>query len=138
MARPRTPRRLRLAAAQLDQAQRETIYLEEWLPELIYVLRGAESRPITRLVRDVTFALGLLKSARHIAQPDRMAVQQEVMEALSQMRLRAWLSHRGQPASVLAYFGDDFSRNDIDEIFYPEELIRERVWQSPGSVETTS
>ena len=58
---------LRLAAARLDPGLREAIYQEEWLPELIYVLRGAESRPITRLIRGVRFAFGLLLSARGIA-----------------------------------------------------------------------
>jgi hypothetical protein len=58
---------LRLAAARLDPELREGIYQDEWLPELIYVLRGAESRPITRLIRGTTFALGLLFAARRIA-----------------------------------------------------------------------
>jgi hypothetical protein len=57
---------LRLAAVRLDPKLRETICKEEWLPELIYVLRGAESRPITRLIRGSNFALGLLVSARRI------------------------------------------------------------------------
>ena len=58
---------LRLAATQLDPDQRETIYHDEWLPELTYILRGAESRPITRLTRGTTYALGLLISARRVA-----------------------------------------------------------------------
>lgn len=58
---------LRLAATQLDATQRETIYRDEWLPELIYALRGAESRPITRLIRGITFAVGFLVAARSIA-----------------------------------------------------------------------
>jgi hypothetical protein len=58
---------LRLAAAQLSGDQRETIYRDEWLPELAYILRGAESRPITRLVRGTTYAVGLLIAARRIA-----------------------------------------------------------------------
>jgi hypothetical protein len=58
---------LRLAAVQLDPDIREIIYEGEWLPDLIYELRGAESRPITRLIRGTTFALGLLSSARRIA-----------------------------------------------------------------------
>jgi Sigma-70 region 2 len=58
---------LRLAAARLDPGLREDIYHEDWLPELTYILRGAESRPITRLIRGLTFGLGLLISARAIA-----------------------------------------------------------------------
>jgi hypothetical protein len=64
---------LRLAAAQLNSGQRETIYHDEWLPELTYALRGAESRPITRLIRGTAYALGLLiaahRVARHITRP---------------------------------------------------------------------
>src|SRR5207247_991824 len=58
---------LRLAAAQLEPELRESVYEGEWLPELIYILRGAESRPITRLIRGMRFALSLLFSARGIA-----------------------------------------------------------------------
>jgi hypothetical protein len=58
---------LRLAAARLEDGQREAIYRDEWLPELVYALRGAESRPVTRLVRGTAFALGLLLAARRIA-----------------------------------------------------------------------
>lgn len=59
---------LRLAAHRLNEAQRSTIYEDEWLPELAYILRGAESRPITRLIRGLTFALGLLATAKRISQ----------------------------------------------------------------------
>jgi RNA polymerase sigma factor (sigma-70 family) len=58
---------LRLAASRLNVCQRGAIYEEEWLPELCYVLRGAESRPITRLIRGITFAIGLLIAAPRIA-----------------------------------------------------------------------
>lgn len=58
---------LRLAAARLGPELRESIYQEVWLPDLIYELRGAESRPITRLVRGTMFAIGLLLAARRIA-----------------------------------------------------------------------
>jgi hypothetical protein len=58
---------LRLAATQLEPAQRQPIYQGEWLPELSYALRGAESRPITRLIRGTTYAVGLLIAARRVA-----------------------------------------------------------------------
>jgi hypothetical protein len=57
---------LRLAARRLDPETREAIYEEDWLPELIYALRGAESRPITRVVKGVCFATGLFISARRV------------------------------------------------------------------------
>jgi hypothetical protein len=58
---------LSLAATRLNSTQRETIYRDEWLPELCYALRGAESRPITRLIRGTTYAASLLIAARRIA-----------------------------------------------------------------------
>jgi hypothetical protein len=58
---------LRLAAARLPVGLRETVYEEEWLPELTYLLRGTESRPITRLILGLRFALGLFRSARSVA-----------------------------------------------------------------------
>jgi DNA-binding CsgD family transcriptional regulator len=58
---------LRLAARQLDPGQRITIYQDEWLPELTYILKGAGARPITRLIAGTRYALGILVSARQIA-----------------------------------------------------------------------
>lgn len=58
---------LRLAAMQLDKAQRETIYEEEWLPELEFALKGDESRPIMRLIIGIWFAAGLVIAARRVA-----------------------------------------------------------------------
>jgi hypothetical protein len=40
---------LRLAARWLDPAQRAAIYDDEWMPELAYILKGDEARPVTRL-----------------------------------------------------------------------------------------
>src|SRR6266446_3046097 len=58
---------LRFAATFLDSNQCATIYQEEWLPELAYILRCAEGRPITRLIRGTKFAAGLLISSRRVA-----------------------------------------------------------------------
>jgi hypothetical protein len=57
---------LRLAAARIDPESRDSIYRDVWLPDLFYLLRGDESRPITRLFRGMTFAVGLLFSARKV------------------------------------------------------------------------
>ena len=46
---------------------REDVYNEEWMPELTYILRGDEARPITRLYHGTRFALGILAAARKIA-----------------------------------------------------------------------
>ncbi|MGH3235485.1 MAG: DUF4287 domain-containing protein [Streptosporangiaceae bacterium] len=61
---------LSLAATRLDPTQRETIYEGEWLPELCYALRGAESRPITRLIRGTTYATSLLIAAHRMARSE--------------------------------------------------------------------
>lgn len=58
---------LRLAALQLHPTQRESLYSEEWLPELLFILREADGRPITRFIRGVTFALGLVIAARRVS-----------------------------------------------------------------------
>lgn len=58
---------LRPAARRLNPHQRITIYQDEWLPELTYILKGAEARPITRLITGTRYALGILASAPRIA-----------------------------------------------------------------------
>ena len=58
---------LRLAARRLTPTQRVTVYEEEWLPELTYILKGAEARPITRLITGTWYALGILASAGRIS-----------------------------------------------------------------------
>lgn len=68
---------LRLAATQLDAAQRETIYEDEWLPELTYALRGAEARPVTRLITGIRYATGILIAARRVARRLNRTAQPE-------------------------------------------------------------
>jgi hypothetical protein len=58
---------LRLAALLLESGQRKTIYEDEWVPELYYILRKADTRPISRLFLGIKFALGLLVSVRRIS-----------------------------------------------------------------------
>ena len=58
---------LRLAARRLDPAQRISVYEDEWLPELTYILKGDEARPITRLFHGTRYALGILTAARRIS-----------------------------------------------------------------------
>lgn len=57
---------LRMAAMQLDAKQRLTIYQDEWLPELMFIARKAEGRPVTRFMVGMCFSLGLLRSSRRI------------------------------------------------------------------------
>jgi hypothetical protein len=115
---------LRLAAMRLDPELRESICQDVWLPDLAYFLSGAELRPITRLIRGTTFALGLLRSARRIARLDRTAARQQATQALSELRWRSWLAYRDDPASVLANLRDDLHVRDVAEIIGSEEESR--------------
>lgn len=58
---------LGLAARMLDPGQRETVYHDEWVPELTYILKGSEARPITRLIVGTWYAVGIMVSTRRIA-----------------------------------------------------------------------
>jgi hypothetical protein len=58
---------LKLAAGRLHPGQRSSVYDDEWLPELYYILRGAEARPITRLIIGTHYALGILITTHRIA-----------------------------------------------------------------------
>ena len=82
-------------ATWLDPAQRETIYQDEWLPELFYAPRGAESRPIKRLIRGTACATSLLISARRIARIERTTlVSSTPAIPISTSRLRVWFTVR--------------------------------------------
>ena len=58
---------LHLAALPLTPNQRATIYHDEWLPELTYILKGHETQPITRLITGTAYAAGILAKAALIA-----------------------------------------------------------------------
>jgi hypothetical protein len=64
---------LRLAAARLSAAERAASYDGEWLPELTYILKGNEARPVSRLYHGTRFALGILVTARRITRALRRA-----------------------------------------------------------------
>jgi len=70
---------LRLAAKRLDPGHRAVMYEDEWMPELTYILKGDEARPVTRLYHGTCFALGIYASAGKIAcQAARPALGQGV------------------------------------------------------------
>lgn len=58
---------LRLAACRLTPDQQTTVYHDEWLPELTYILTGNETRPISRFITGITYAAGILIKTRVIA-----------------------------------------------------------------------
>jgi hypothetical protein len=58
---------LRLACRRLDPELRDSVYGDEWLPELTYILRGDESRPFTRLFHGTRFAVGIALNVQRIA-----------------------------------------------------------------------
>lgn len=51
---------LRFAAARVERSQRETVFKDEWIPALASSVRGTETRPLTRLVKGMVFAIGRL------------------------------------------------------------------------------
>jgi hypothetical protein len=80
---------LRLASRFVDPAERASMYDDEWVPELTYILKGTEARPITRLVNGTSYALGILFSARRIARHlHRSAQEQGVPELGGPQELR--------------------------------------------------
>lgn len=58
---------LRLAARWLTVDQRVTVFEDEWLPELTYILQDDEARPVTRLYHGTRYAIGIAFSTRRIA-----------------------------------------------------------------------
>lgn len=58
---------LKMAAMQLDAAQRVTVYRDEWLPDLLFIARKTSGRPVTRFIASMRFALGMLRSGRRVA-----------------------------------------------------------------------
>lgn len=71
---------LRLAARRLGPDQRAVVYEDEWMPELTYILKGDEARPITRLYHGTRFALGIFASARRIER-DLPNPQESIIQA---------------------------------------------------------
>ncbi len=67
---------LRLASHRIAPDLRTTAYNDEWLPELTYILRGAETRPITRLIAGIRYALGIFFAARRISHQLARPLQQ--------------------------------------------------------------
>lgn len=57
---------LRLAAMRLPSGLRQTIYKEEWLPELIFILRKADGRPITRMIIGTWYSVSMIRSAGRV------------------------------------------------------------------------
>lgn len=77
---------LRLAARPLDPAERATVYEDEWLPELTYVLKGSEARPITRLFTGTRYAFGILLSGRRITRHLHRSIPEQADSAPGVLR----------------------------------------------------
>jgi hypothetical protein len=99
---------LRLAARWLDPGQRAAVYRDEWEPELIYILKGTEARPVTRLITGTWYGLGILASTRRIArhlhrpapgQPDLAAADARSTKAVA--ALIPVLAHSLQGARIV-------------------------------------
>jgi hypothetical protein len=112
---------LRLAARRLDPSQRAALYHDDWLPELTYILKRAEARPITRLITGTWFALGILISAVRIARHVLRAPNPQPLPAKSPGSLSVAIADRlglvtGPVREVLraaALLGTDFAVPDL-------------------------
>jgi hypothetical protein len=72
-----------VVATRIPADQREELYEQDWLPELIYHLRKAEGRPITRLVVGIKYSVCLFRSARTVASDLRELSSGEEASAVS-------------------------------------------------------
>jgi len=84
---------LRLAAGRLEPDQYATVYQAEWIPELEYILSGAETRPITRLITGTRFSLGMVISSGRISRQLQRPQQQprtQTPTVRDQLREEAW------------------------------------------------
>jgi len=110
---------LRLAARRLTPAQRTTIYDDEWVPELTYILKGAEARPITRLITGTWYALGILTKAsrivRHLHRELEKAPSDShrpLVDGPSSRRL-AWLHAQAEETRLREGTGQLYRRRDL-------------------------
>jgi hypothetical protein len=83
---------LRLARRRLPKALRQGCHDEEWLPELLHIAQDTEGLPITRMVRAIRYALGLLFAARCIsAALDAAKAAETAEEDRTEQRTRSGL-----------------------------------------------
>jgi two-component SAPR family response regulator len=118
---------LRLAARRLDLKQRVAVYEDEWLPELTYILKGDEARPVTRLYHGTRFALGILMSAHRTASYLRQAdsldediVTAKMLLAAQERRLLEVAAARGDARLLQRY------RRDLADSQLVLEVLVER------------
>lgn len=129
---------LRLAGARLDDHQREAIYKDEWLPELAYILKGVEARPITRLILGVRFSFGILFSSRRIARTlgsavsdvDQMGPANLIQDAMT--ALINTLPPREAEVISMRFGLTDGRPRTLQEIGEIHGLTRQRIHQIEG------
>ena len=97
---------LKLATLRLDPADRETTYEEVWGPDLDYYLKGDESRPITRLIRGMAFAVSLAWRVRSPDAPPPEPAEVTVRLATATAALSGSGTLGGTSATVSRAFGD--------------------------------
>lgn len=104
---------LRLAARRLTPGQHVTVYEEEWLPELTYILKGAEARPITRLITGTRYALGILIGAPRIARHLHRKPEDKPIQAASGILVE----DRGDGKLILVSGPGGVGKTRLAEIF---------------------
>ena len=115
-------------AARLTPDQRTTIYHEEWVPELTYILKGAEARPISRLIIGTWFALGIFAKAPRIARHLHRELEKTPSDSIrplaenhSSPRL-AWRPAQAEETRLLEGTGRLYRRRDLTAMGYRESL----------------
>ncbi len=85
-----------IAARWLSPDQRVSVYEEEWLPELIFILREADSLPLTRLALGLRYAVGVVIASQRVArqlirsaQPTQLTTWTGAGEAIKLIAQRA-------------------------------------------------
>ena len=94
---------LRLAGRRLDPALRVTVYEDQWLPDLTYILKGDEARPVTRLIKGTWFAVGILASARRITRYLHRAASGQPQSIRAELERRLFLRAAATTEKVAAY-----------------------------------
>jgi hypothetical protein len=123
---------LRLAALRLDPEQRVTIYDDEWMPELTYILTGDETRPITRLYHGTRYAIGILavsgRLAKQLHRAQATPVQKKLGNLLAAHSSRIERMIASAPKSLLIAVGLAVPLYGIGAGFLLNMLIEHVEW----------
>ncbi|HXM58341.1 MAG TPA: hypothetical protein VOB72_23270 [Candidatus Dormibacteraeota bacterium] len=96
---------LRLASLRVPPELRASLYDEEWLPELRYLMADAGRLPVTTVVKGTCFSFGLLRSARLVARELAPVRAHEPMEHARGVPLKLLIGALAAAISFVSGFG---------------------------------